>query len=208
VTALVTSLGDIGTESADGQRINGGSVLLALTDELGDPAGWPALAAALASARDGDTDAIAAILMNALGTDEVEQQQAGRLVYGCNDSPQRLGGAGLHTAAEAARASAPLFGPFLVGRVGVCGSWPAPEKALTPVTAAGARPILVLGAVDDPVAPYSGVRSLTAALDSATLLSWQSGTHGSYPTSSCVTAAVDAYLLKGTMPASGTLCPP
>jgi pimeloyl-ACP methyl ester carboxylesterase len=208
VSALVASLGNTGILSSDGQRISGGSVLLALTDELGDPSSWPALAAALAAARDGDTDAIAATLADALGPDDVGEQQAGRLVYACNDSAQRLGGAALQAAAKAARANSPLFGPYLIGRVGVCGAWPAPEEALTPVTAAGAPPILVLGAVDDPVAPYSAVRSLTAALDSATLLSWQSGTHGSYPTSSCVTAAVDAYLLKGTMPASGTLCPP
>ena len=76
------------------------------------------------------------------------------------------------------------------------------------MTAAGAPPILVVGAVDDPVAPYSRVRSLTAQLDSATLLTWQSGTNGSYPTSSCVTAAVDAYLLERDDAGRRHLCPP
>ncbi len=208
VRALVSHLGDAGSESSDGLRINGGSVLLALVDQLGSPTTWPELATALRSARQGDVDAIAAVLQNALGTDNVEQQQAGRVVYACNDYAQRLSGTAVNSAAQAARAGAPLFGPYLIGRVGICGSWPAPESALTAVTGAGAPPILVLGSVDDPVAPYSAVRSLTAQLDSATLLTWQSGTNGSYPTSSCVTAAVDAYLLQGTMPAGGTLCPP
>ncbi len=208
VRELVKSLGDAGIDSSDGLRINGGSVLLAFVDQAGTPTSWPELATALRSARQGDTDGIAGVLENALGSDNVEQQQAGQVVYACNDYAQRLGGAALSSAAQAARAGAPLFGPYLVGRVGICGSWPAPESALTALTATGAPPILVVGAVDDPVAPYSGVRSLTAQLDSATLLTWQSGTNGSYPTSSCVTAAVDAYLLKGTMPANGTLCPP
>jgi hypothetical protein len=40
------------------------------------------------------------------------------------------------------------------------------------------------------------------------LVSWQSGEHGSYPASPCVTGIVDAYLLGGTMPDVGALCPP
>jgi hypothetical protein len=76
------------------------------------------------------------------------------------------------------------------------------------VKAAGAAPILVAGAVDDPESPYSAVRSLAGQLESATLISWQSGQHGSYPDSPCVTSAVDAYLVSGTLPAIGTLCPP
>ncbi len=208
VRGLVKTLGDTGIQSSDGVAITGGSILLALVDRLGAPTSWPELAKALASAQHGDTDAVAGILQDSLGSDDVEQQQAGRLVYACNDYAQRLVGTALTTTAEASRAAAPNFGPYLVGRVGICGSWPAPESALGAVTAAGAPPILVLGAVDDPVAPYSLVRSLAARLDSATLLTWQSGTNGSYPTSSCMTAAVDAYLLERTMPAAGTLCPP
>ena len=147
-------------------------------------------------------------MLSPLGTDNPEEQQAGRLVYQCNDTAQRLGGTALTTAATAARSAAPIFGPFMTGLVGVCASWPAPENALGAVTAAGAAPILIVASVDDPVSPFGEVRSLTAQMDSATLLTWQSGTHGGYPASKCVTAAADAYLLRGTVPAAGTLCPP
>ncbi|MET3806583.1 pimeloyl-ACP methyl ester carboxylesterase [Nakamurella sp. UYEF19] len=208
ITTTIKKLGDIGIPSSDGQEITGGSILLALTSELGRPAGWSALAAALESAGKGDADAIATLLRAELGTDAIEQQQAGRLVYQCNDSTQRLGGASLATAVKAARPKAPLFGPFLLGLVGVCSSWPAPDLALRGVRATGAPPVLVVGAVDDPVSPFAEIRSLVAQMDSAVLLTWQSGTHGGYPTSSCVTAAVDAYLLTGKVPAAGTLCPP
>jgi len=208
VRELVTTLGDVGSASTDGYEITGGTVLLALADRLGSPSEWPQLATALAGARSGDLDALSAIVQQSLGSDDIAQQQSGRLIYQCNDSAGRLGGAELAAAAKTAKATAPLFGPFDIGRLGVCSSWPATETALPAVRAAGAPPLLVLGAVADPVSPYSSVRSLTTQLASATLLTWQSGTHGAYPTSACVASAVDAYLVKGTVPAAGTLCPP
>ena len=109
---------------------------------------------------------------------------------------------------EAVRPQAPLLGPYTVGLVGLCSSWPAPEAALGAVKAdrRGADP--GAGAVQDPLAPYEAVRSLAGQLGSATLISWQSGQHGSYPDSACVSAAVDAYLLSGELPAVGSLCPP
>lgn len=208
VRTLVGTLGDVGSASSDGYEVSGGTVLLALADRLGAPSSWPQLATALARARDGDVDAVSTIAAQSLGSTDIAQQQSGRLVYQCNDSAQRLGGAELAAAAKTAKATAPLFGPFDVGQLGACSSWPATETAVPALRATGAPPLLVLGSVTDPVSPYSSVRSLTTQLDSATLLTWQSGTHGAYPASSCVAAAVNAYLLKGTMPAAGTLCPP
>jgi hypothetical protein len=119
-----------------------------------------------------------------------------------------LTGTSLATAIDDARSQAPLFGPYAVGLVGLCGSWPAPESALGGVKANGAAPILVIGAVADPLAPYEAVRALSGQLSSSTLLSWQSGRHGSYPASACVSAAVEAYLLQQQLPPVATLCPP
>jgi pimeloyl-ACP methyl ester carboxylesterase len=208
VRGLVTSLGNVGRAGSDGYLINGGTVLLALAQRLGSPSTWPQLATALARARSGNLDGLSDIIQQSLGRSDIAEQQSGRLIYQCNDSAGRLGGAELAAAARTARTAAPLFGPFDIGRLGVCASWPATETAIPAVRAAGAPPLLVLGAVSDPVAPYSSVRSLTTQLESATLLTWQSGTHGAYPASACVAAAVNAYLLGGTVPAVGTLCPP
>ena len=47
------------------------------------------------------------------------------------------------TAVEKVRQQAPLLGPYTVGLVGICTSWPAPEAALGAVKATGAAPILV-----------------------------------------------------------------
>ena len=189
-------------------RVTGGSVLLSLLLGLGDPAVWPGLAGDIAKAGQGDTTALASRLSTALGLSDSRSWVTPALIYACNDTAVRLGPDQLATAVQDVRAQAPLFGPYTLGLLGVCGSWPAPENALGAVKANGAPPILVLGAVDDPVAPYESVRALAGQLASAVLVSWQSGTHGSYPASACAAGAVDGYLLQGQLPAVGTLCPP
>jgi hypothetical protein len=130
------------------------------------------------------------------------------IIYGCNDIALRISPDQLTAAVEQVRPEAPLLGPFTLGLLGICTSWPAPEAALGGVKATGAAPMLITAAVDDPVAPYAAARSLAGQLGSATLISWQSGEHGTYPESPCITAAVDNYLLNRTVPAVGSLCPP
>ncbi len=189
-------------------RANGGTVLLTLLLRLGDPAGWPQLATALAAAAAGTSQPIEDLLTASLGLDGHSSWLESALIYGCNDSALRVSPDQMATAVAAVRPQAPILGPYTVGLVGLCSSWPAPEAALGAVKAAGAAPILVLGAVQDPAAPYGAVRSLAGQLGSARLISWQSGHHGSYPDSACVSAAVDAYLLSAQLPAVGMLCPP
>jgi len=186
----------------------GGTVLLALLLGLGDVAGWPELASALAPAVKGDTSALQTWLESRLGLDGSSDWLTGSILYRCNDSALRISAQQITEAVAGVKSDAPLFGPFTVGLVGLCASWPAPEAALGAVTGTGAAPVLVLGSVGDPVAPYEGVQSLAGQLASAELVSWQSGQHGSYPASSCITGIVDAYLLGGRTPDIGTLCPP
>jgi pimeloyl-ACP methyl ester carboxylesterase len=194
------------------RRTTGGTVLLTLLLRLGDPGGWPQLATALAAAAQGSHGQLTDLLAGSLGQDPSIRDATGwfapALIYACNDTAVRLTGNSLTTAIEDARSQAPLFGPYTVGLAGLCGSWPAPESALGGVMANGAAPILVIGAVADPVAPYEAVRALAGQLTSSTLVSWQSGRHGSYPASACVGAAVEGYLLQQRLPPIGTLCPP
>lgn len=188
-------------------RTNGGSVLLTLLLRLGDVQGWPELATALAAAATGNGEPIQGMLTSALGGQDAEWPGSA-IIYACNDSALRISPDQMTTAVEAIRPQAPLLGPYTVGLVGICTSWPAPEAALGGVRATGSASILVAGAVRDPIAPYEAVQSLAGQLATATLISWQSGEHGSYPDSPCVSAAVDAYLLTAELPAVGSLCPP
>jgi len=187
---------------------NGGSVLLALLLRLGDPTGWPELATALAAAAAGNGQPIDDLLRDSLGLSGQSEWLGAAIIYACNDAVLRISPDQLAAAVDKVRAEAPLLGPYALGLVAVCSSWPAPENALGTVKATGAAPILLTAAVDDPVAPYASVQSLAGQLGSARLISWQSGQHGSYPGSSCITAAVDNYLLQGELPAIGSLCPP
>jgi len=89
----------------------------------------------------------------------------------------------------------------------LCRQWPTPESPLGALRAEGAAPMLVVGGVDDPVAPYVGAQAVADQLGSASLISYQGPRHGGYGASECVTSAVDAYLLDGTVPEADTLCP-
>lgn len=207
VQDLVKTLGEDG-RSGSGQVVNGGTALLALRAGLGHPDDWPALATALAGARDGDTDALVDLVRTSAGGDDRRQLLSEELTYACNDTAVRLAGDRLTQAAAAAAKTAPMFGPFLLGQLGRCADWPTPGYPLGAVTGKGAPPVLVLGSVDDPETGYPAARAVAGQLSSAVLVSWQSGTHGAYPASACVAAAVDGYLLRRAMPAVGTLCPP
>ena len=209
IQRIVTTLDD-GRLTGPGEgRTNGGTVLLTLLLQLGFPDAWPELAGAMAAAGAGDTTGVRDLLDEALGVGpNGVGWLGGSLLYRCNDSAVRLTGDQLSTAAAAAAEQAPLFGPYLIGLVGVCQSWPAPDEALGAVTATGAPPLLVIGAADDPLAPYDSVQALSTQLGSATLVTWQSGRHGGYPASPCVAQLVNTYFAGGGVPAVGTLCPP
>lgn len=193
--------------SADGMILSDGSVMLALVSELGDGQRWPDLAAALAAAADGAVPPLERLLVERFRLSSRDNLFEGSILFGCNDSAQRLqpqeaaGKAG-------AMARTDLFGRYLIGLVSLCSAWPTPEQPLGRVAATGAGPILVLGAVDDPVTPYDGIRSLSGQLSSGVLVSWQSGQHGAYPGGRCMDATVAGYLTSGSVPGQGTLCPP
>jgi hypothetical protein len=52
-----------------------------------------------------------------------------------------------------------------------------------------------------------GAQDLAEDLESAVLLTWQGRSHGAYPKSQCVTAAVNSYLIDLKAPMDGLTCP-
>ncbi|BCJ59796.1 alpha/beta hydrolase [Micromonospora endophytica] len=67
-------------------------------------------------------------------------------------------------------------------------------------------PVLVVGNYWDPSTNYNGAVSTAKRLPNSRLLSSDSWGHTAYGTSACVTGAVDAYLLRLTLPKKGTVC--
>ena len=71
----------------------------------------------------------------------------------------------------------------------------------------GGTPTLVVGTTYDPATPYRGAKRAVAELGNARLLTMRGDGHTAYGgNSSCIDAAVDAYLEDLTVPAAGTSC--
>jgi pimeloyl-ACP methyl ester carboxylesterase len=74
-------------------------------------------------------------------------------------------------------------------------------------TAAWAPAALVVGTTDDPATPYRDAVALARQLGHARLLTMRGDGHTAYGGNSrCIDAAVDAYLERGKLPATGTVC--
>lgn len=66
--------------------------------------------------------------------------------------------------------------------------------------------MLVVGNYWDPATNYDGAVTASRLLPNSVLLSSDNWGHTAYGTSTCVTSAVDSYLLTGTPPRRGTTC--
>ena len=105
-------------------------------------------------------------------------------------------------------AASPTFGSFIAWGGVICGAWPvASTNDLSPLTAPGAAPIVVVGTLRDPATPYAWAQGLANQLESGVLLTWDGDGHTAYNRgSTCIDRAIEAYLVQGTPPADGTTC--
>lgn len=96
-----------------------------------------------------------------------------------------------------------------------CMRWPVgPDLLPSPLSGAGAGPVLVVTATDDPVTPMASAEKLAAELVNGTLLVVESPVHGSYQANplggsearACATEIIDRFLLDLDLPAEGTVC--
>lgn len=190
-------------------RITAGSALHAVVTGMSDRARWPALSSALAAARDGDPEPLAALLTPAvLGSEAQAPTFDAALVIGCNDTETRLTPEQITTTASEWHSLYPLFGGLTAKRLADCGPWPLPDAPLPTPTARGAPPILVIGTAGDPVTPLEGTERGARQLSSGVYISWQGGGHGALGHSPCATNAMAAFLTDAAVPSDGTVCPP
>ncbi|MHB8464377.1 MAG: alpha/beta hydrolase [Acidimicrobiales bacterium] len=112
--------------------------------------------------------------------------------------------------ADKASARAPDFGPLFAWGALACAVWPnhdAAARPVGPIRAAGSPPILVVGTTEDPATPYAWARSLAAQLAGGVLLTRVGQDHVAIFTSSCVRSYDEVYLVTGSPPPQGTVCP-
>lgn len=105
---------------------------------------------------------------------------------------------------------APYFGRAWAWSAAPCArnTWTVrDEDAYTgPFNRRTSAPVLVVGNYWDPATNYDAAVSSAKLLPNSRLLSSDSWGHTAYGSSACATGAVDAYLLKGTLPKKGTVC--
>jgi pimeloyl-ACP methyl ester carboxylesterase len=202
-----------GGYAPDPRPVDGADIDWAVTGALYRRDGWGRLAYALATAADGDGSLVRALADGAYGRradgsydpgldryfliGAVEQRfsQKARRVLGAGD---RAFGLFAHFAFNTGYAALPYAQWPIRDRDAFAGPFRIPAEASTP---------LVVATVYDPATPLAGARRLVRDLGNARLLRVRGDGHTAYGrTGPCADAAIDAYLLAGTLPAAGTTC--
>ncbi len=184
---------------------------------LYDPArAWQHLRTSLASAFAGDGSGLVFSVDSFYGRQSDGTYKGNLLTamyaVGCTDTPELGGPQHLATLAREWKKAAPVFGESQAWAMLPCWHW-APARTTAPAPAVfhakGSAPILVVAGLHDPATPYEGGAQVAEELDNATLLTYTGEGHTAYHRgSACVDTAVDAYLIRGTLPAKGTTCAP
>ncbi|MEU0357642.1 alpha/beta hydrolase [Streptomyces cyaneofuscatus] len=88
-----------------------------------------------------------------------------------------------------------------------CRDWPSGGRRPHRVDAEGVPPVLVVGTTGDPATPYEESVSLAEQFPAGMLLTYEGLGHTAYGRGgACVTAKVDAYLVKGERVRPGATC--
>ncbi|HEU5155774.1 MAG TPA: alpha/beta hydrolase [Streptosporangiaceae bacterium] len=197
---------------ADGRVVNEPMVATGIAAALYQKEAWPTLRVALGRAGDANDGTLLLKLADLL-TERKEDGSYSNLMesnmaVNCVDKPFPADPQAYESAAADAKKAAPRFGPFIVWGSLPCAYWPAKtsEKPRA-LTAAGAKPILVIGTTRDPATPYSWAKGLASQLQSGVLLSLDGDGHTAYLAGNrCIGQYVDRYLIEGIPPKNGTMC--
>jgi hypothetical protein len=190
----------------DGRSAGPGEFYNAVLSSLYSRSSWPTLASALAGAAAGNGASLVSLSDSYL-THGSTNGVAAEVSIDCLDHPITRNLSSFAAFAFEAAVKAPVFGPLLAwGEMG-CATWSAPPtRTPAPTTAVGAPPIMVVGTTGDPATPYVWAQRLAGELQHGVLLTWQGVSHVAYYYSACVRAAVQSYIVGGTLPAPGTVC--
>jgi pimeloyl-ACP methyl ester carboxylesterase len=196
--------------SADGRKVTAGWVLLGVFEALYSQRLWPVLAAGLAGVTKSDPKLILELadnyperssgghysnMIDIFNTVSCDDDASGETIQQARDLQSQW------------RAKYPIFGPSLAMGVVSCAVWPAKRDPFPTGKANGAPPILVVGTTNDPATPYEQTAKLANMLGVGHVLTWEGEGHTAYPQTTCIRAAVDAYLINLTLPSEGTRCP-
>jgi pimeloyl-ACP methyl ester carboxylesterase len=205
---------DLATGDKSKRKAGVAAFYIALISALYDRQyGWPQLAEALDDARTGDGSYLLGLadLYNGRrddGTYDNIDEVIGVILCDDRDDPVPPFEA-YQAEYEREVAQFPLLGRFVGSSLLGCD----PRLPRAPVTeqlgdvrAEGTAPILVVGTTRDPATPFAGAEDLVTRLAGSRLLTFDSTEHTAYTKNACIDRAVNAYLLRGTLPPEGTTC--
>ncbi len=130
--------------------------------------------------------------------------------FGCNDTADRLSPAAAGRLAQTLDDRHGQLAAYAVTYdLAGCTDWPRSSVAVHSVATPAAHGIVVIGNTGDPNTPHSSAVQLAHDLGGAHLVTWRGWGHtwllnGS--SDQCMDRVVDAYLVSGQVPASGTTC--
>ncbi|PRZ43696.1 alpha/beta hydrolase family protein [Antricoccus suffuscus] len=217
VTALLQQTAAAPIASPDPKetrKATDGIVTTAIISAMYDETSWDELSKAIASAKAGDPTGVFTLAdsyngryTDSSGTVHFSNLLDANAAIDCNDSTQVVSLDQVESYSNAWAEQYPMFGGSFAWSLYTCTPWPTRRHPLPTITAPTAAPSLVIGTTNDPATPYAGAINLTKALGTARLLTWDGDGHTAYPKTSCVSNAVDDYLISLSLPPNGLVCP-
>jgi pimeloyl-ACP methyl ester carboxylesterase len=182
------------------------------TERWGGPEGWGAYFDLIADAALGDQSAkesapaVRRALLQSLEADYPNGLD-GYFGNQCADTEYPSSFAAFRFIDAYARAGS-RFGPLWWWGNNGCADWPVNEDRYAgPWATRTSAPVLVVGNYFDGVTDYAGARAVHQLLRNSRLLSYAGWGHTAYDRTDCTLAHINAYLVAGTLPREGTVCP-
>ncbi|MBF4770507.1 alpha/beta fold hydrolase [Nocardioides agariphilus] len=187
-----------------------GDVISGLAALLKSQQSWPVLDDALAEMALGDSGTLREVIERGFGggDDAPYDERDANMVINCTDARPAPAKADVLRSARRLAGKYPVFGKAFASFLVSCTYWGGEREVLPVPEQVGAAPIVVVGTRHDAATPYAGAVAMARILGSGHLLTWEGHSHTAYLQSSCITDAVDAYLVELEVPAKGTTCPP
>jgi pimeloyl-ACP methyl ester carboxylesterase len=207
---LLASVDRTPLPASDGRLLGADSLMTAIIAALYAEGSWSFLTAALSDVLQGGADVafqLADFYYNRADGVYLDNSTEAFRAYNCMDYPSAVDDQEQAASDALIAAEAPTVAPYWEGP-DPCENWPYPATGVRePIAAAGAAPIVVVGTTNDPATPYEWSVSLANQLESGVLITRVGEGHTGYNKgNACVDAAVEAYLLQGTVPQDELRC--
>jgi pimeloyl-ACP methyl ester carboxylesterase len=195
---------------SDGRKATPGMLITAIASAMYTQQYWQPLAQTIALLKEGNPRGVF-ILADAYSQRKPDGTYTNMFdafnTVSCSDTNEKPTLADIRADQASWREKYPLFGASMAMGMLTCALWPGQRDPYPTGKAEGAPPILVVGTTGDPATPYGQTRKLADMLGVGEVLTWDGEGHTAYPQTTCISNAVDDYLINLKTPPSNTVCP-